>query len=158
MSSESSRLNVNSSALDKAFFYPLEVLRLKYESIKDKKPKKAAKAPEVPKVETPEKPVINNYNDIINAESALGRTIFGPIPVGHQREFFKFKNNVWIWHESWEEGRTKKSITVRYEVRKDGVFKKVNNSRTYQKIEGDELENFKKALHTYLKVVKEKLY
>ena len=42
-----------------------------------------------------------SYEDLVNAESALGRTIFGPIPEGHQREFFEYRKNVWIWHESY---------------------------------------------------------
>ena len=29
-----------------------------------------------------------SYQELLNAESALGRTLFGPIPDGHQREFF----------------------------------------------------------------------
>ena len=30
-----------------------------------------------------------SLDDLINAESAIGRTLFGPIPAGHQREFFE---------------------------------------------------------------------
>ena len=26
-----------------------------------------------------------SYEDLVNAESELGRTLFGPIPVGHRR-------------------------------------------------------------------------
>ena len=37
--------------------------------------------------------------ELINAESALGRTLFGDVAPGHQREFFMHKKNVWIWHE-----------------------------------------------------------
>ncbi len=94
---------------------------------------------------------------IINAESEVGRTIFGPIPAGHQREFFEHKKNVWIFHESWYELEAKKETTIRYEVRQDGVYKKPLGGK-YVKIKGDELENFRKALHIYLKLVKEKIY
>ena len=98
------------------------------------------------------------YNDLINAESVYGRTLFGPIPTGHQREFFKYKDNVWIWYENWldETGLTQ-CTTIRYEVRPDGVFKKVSGGER-RKIQGDELNNFVKAARTYFDLVKEKLY
>lgn len=98
------------------------------------------------------------YDDLINAESALGRTLFGPIPEGHQREFFESRKNVWIWHESFIDGTgSLKETTIRYEVRPTGVFKKTS-SQGYQRIEGDELKNFRRATHSYLELVKSKLY
>lgn len=99
-----------------------------------------------------------NYDDLINAESALGRTIFGPIPAGHQREFFKHKGNVWVWHENWVDpfGDTQ-DMTIRYEVRPEGVYKKVAG-KTYERLEGAELENFRNAAKRYLELVKTKLY
>ena len=98
------------------------------------------------------------YDDLMNAESALGRTIFGPIPAGHQREFFKTKNNKWLWHESWfDETNNRKEVTILYEVRPSGVFKKPLGGN-YQKLDGVELENFRNALHLYLNLVKTNLY
>jgi len=87
--------------------------------------------------------------DLINAESALGGTIFGPVPEGHRREFFHHQKNVWIWHEN--------GVTVRYEVRQHGIYKKVMGGK-YQKITGAELDNFRTATKTYLKLVKSQLY
>ena len=99
-----------------------------------------------------------SYDDLINAESALGRTLFGPIPAGHQREFFKHKENVWIWYESWlDEVGKEQTITIRYEVRPAGVYKKVAGS-SYKKLEGAELNNFRMAAKNYLNLVKTKLY
>lgn len=98
-----------------------------------------------------------SYDDLVNAESKLGRTIFGPIPNGHQREFFMAKSNVWIWHESYPSGSNLSEITIRYEVRPDGVYKK-STGRSYIKIEGAELDNFRQAAKTYLELVKSKLY
>ena len=95
--------------------------------------------------------------DKINAESELGRTIFGPIPAGHQREFFEHRKNLWIWHESWTECGEHKEITLRYEVRENGVFKKTNNS-AYYKLTGDELTNFRLATKKYLELIKSELY
>ena len=88
--------------------------------------------------------------DLINAESALGRTIFGPVPEGYPREFFHHHKNIWIWHEN--------GVTIRYEVRPSGVFKKSANGAKYQQITGQELENFRSATKTYLKLVKSHLY
>ena len=97
-------------------------------------------------------------DELINAESALGRTIFGPIPAGHQREFFAPKKNVWIWHEGWTNASGMPSeITIRYEVHPSGVYKKVNSGE-YEKIGGSELDNFRKAARSYLELVKTKLY
>ncbi len=87
--------------------------------------------------------------DLINAESALGRTIFGQITPGHTREFFCLKRNVWIWHED--------GVTVRYEVRENGVFKQIGKGN-YNKITGTELENFRNATKAYLKLVRTNLY
>ena len=96
--------------------------------------------------------------DLINAESELGRTLFGPIPVGHQREFFASKKNVWIWHESWTDNfGNLQEMTIRYEVRPTGVYKK-SNGGSYIKIEGAELDNFRQAARGYLNLVKSKLY
>ncbi len=109
------------------------------------------------------KPVTNysnrlTYNDLINAESALGRTLFGPIPAGHQREFFVAKKNVWIWHESFtDQFGISKEMTIRYEVRPNGVYKR-SNGGNYEKIQGEELNNFRRAAHSYLNLVKTKLY
>ena len=99
-----------------------------------------------------------SYEDLINAESELGRTLFGPIPVGHQREFFRSRQNVWIWHESFVNDLGKmEEVTVRYEVRPAGVYKRAGRGN-YMKIEGEELNNFRRAARSYLDLVKSKLY
>lgn len=86
---------------------------------------------------------------LLNAESALGRTIFGPLKADEQREFFYLKKNVWLWFNN--------GLTVRYEVRKNGVFKKVA-SGSYEKITGSELGNFREATKAYLVLIKTRLY
>ena len=96
--------------------------------------------------------------DLINAESRLGSQLFGPIPAGHRREFFHDRDNIWIWHEGWtDESHRTRQLTVRYEVRPNGVFKKLSAGK-YLKLEGAELENFRRATHAYLKVIKQELY
>lgn len=103
------------------------------------------------------KPAPRTIEDIINAESELGRTIFGPIPAGHQREFFEHRKNLWIWHESWTELGVEHQLTIRYEVRPNGVYKMVNNA-PYVKLEGAELNNFRIATKKYLELIKSQLY
>ena len=99
-----------------------------------------------------------SMDDLINAESELGRTLFGPIPMGHQREFFALKKNVWIWHENWPDQFGKlQEMTIRYEVRPSGVYKRPNGGK-YQRIEGAELSNFRQAARMYLDLVKTRLY
>ena len=99
-----------------------------------------------------------SYDDLVNAESELGRTLFGPIPVGHRREFFEHRKNVWIWHESWlDELGKEQAITVRYEVHPAGVYKRVTGG-SYKKLAGIELDNFRKAAAKYFELVKTKLY
>ena len=98
------------------------------------------------------------YDELVNAESAIGRTIFGPIPEGHQREFFEYRKNVWIWHESFMNPQgVMEDMTVRYEVRPNGVYKRPGGGN-YRKIEGMELDNFRKAARMYLELIKTKLY
>ncbi len=96
--------------------------------------------------------------DLINAESRIGSTIFGPIPEGHRREFFHDQQNVWIWHEGWLDSYSHAhQFTVRYEVRPSGVYKKLSAGK-YVQLKGEELDNFRHAARTYLDLVKRQLY
>lgn len=98
------------------------------------------------------------FANLIDEESKLGRTLFGPIPEGHQREFFEHKKNVWIWYDGWQdENGGIQGITIRYEVKPEGVFKKTPGN-PYVKLEGEELDNFRRAAHMYLDLIKTKLY
>ena len=88
--------------------------------------------------------------DLINAESALGRSIFGEIKQGHSREFFCLKKNVWLWYED--------GLMIRYEVRENGVYKQIGKSTNYQKVTGEELQNFRNATKAYLRLIKARIY
>ena len=88
--------------------------------------------------------------DYLEAEANLGSQIFGPVPPGVERMFFhSTQKNVWIWHEN--------GITIRYEVRPHGVFKRIN-SAPFTRLEGQELANFRAATKNYLAIVKSQLY
>lgn len=96
--------------------------------------------------------------ELINAESKLGSTIFGPVPAGHRREFFHDRENVWIWHEDWlDREQHARQLTVRYEVRPSGVYKKISAGK-YIQLKGAELENFRQATKVYLHIIKQRLY
>ncbi len=96
--------------------------------------------------------------ELINAESKLGSTIFGPVPAGHRREFFHDRENVWIWHEDWlDQDQHARQLTIRYEVRPSGVYKKISAGK-YIQLKGAELENFRQATKVYLHIIKQKLY
>ncbi len=91
----------------------------------------------------------NAERELINAESALGRTLFGEVAKNHKREFFCLERNVWIWYENGQ--------TIRYEVRKNGIWKKIDDG-DYHLIRGEELRNFTAATKAYLELVKAQLY
>lgn len=99
-----------------------------------------------------------SYDDLINIESNLGRTLFGPVPAGHQREFFASKPGVWIWYDKWEDiTGVMHEMTIRYEVRSNGVFKKTPDG-SFSQIKGAELDNFVNAARRYFDLVKTQLY
>ena len=99
-----------------------------------------------------------SYSDLLGLESKYGGAMFGPVPVGHRREFFKDKENVWIWYEGWTNpAGALEEMVIRYEVRPSGVFKRVGGEK-YKKLSGVELDNFRNAAKNYLRVMKTKLY
>jgi hypothetical protein len=82
-------------------------------------------------------------------EAEFGGKIFGPVPAGHQRQFFCLDKHTWIWHESWvdKKGR-RQSVTTRYDVRPNGIIK-LQNGKVYQRLSRDELANFYRAARRY---------
>ena len=99
-------------------------------------------------------------HDLIRLESEIGRTLFGPIPEDHHREFFCLDADTWVWHEEWKEQETGKlkSNTIRYEVHQNGVVKVQDGGANYSFIEGDELKNLSLATKLYKERVLRDLY
>ena len=86
---------------------------------------------------------------LIQAESEIGRTLFGPIAKNARREFFCLDADTWIWHEEWFDNDGKKHArTTRYEVRGGEVIKAQDGERRVY-VTGDELENLVRAAHLY---------
>lgn len=97
--------------------------------------------------------------ELIRLESNIGRGLFGPIPEGHQREFFCLDRNTWVWFEEWIDENTKKAknLTTRYEVHPNGILK-VQDGRPYHFIEGQELQNLSIATQLYRERVMRDVY
>ena len=95
--------------------------------------------------------------DLIDAESAIGRQLFGEIPAGRQRDFFCLDENTWVWHEEWKEGRETKTQTVRYELRGDNIVKITGNGE-YSSVRGAELANLMLAIKLYYEQVLRSVY
>lgn len=93
--------------------------------------------------------------ELIQLESEIGATIFGPLPEGVvRREFFNLDPSTWIWHEELKDGT---SSTIRYEIQPRGVLK-VFDGAHYAYLEGQELDNFVIAAQTYYEKVAHDLY
>ncbi len=97
--------------------------------------------------------------ELLRAESAIGRQLFGPIPSGHQREFFCLDARTWIWYEKWIDPETKKprEHTTRYEVHSNGVIK-IQENQPYTVLEGEELKNLEAAVKIYHEKVMREVY
>lgn len=96
---------------------------------------------------------------LIQAESKIGRELFGPIPAGHRREFFCLDEHTWVWHEEWKDPETgkRRHMTTRYEVHQNGVLK-VQDSSQYRFIEGEELQNLFLSARLYYEGVMRGIY
>lgn len=95
--------------------------------------------------------------EYIAREAAVGARILGPIPSGHDREFFCLDENTWIWHETWKDQNGRHQFTVNYEIDPSGVLKRVNGG-PYVLLQGEELRRFDKATEAYLKEVSRHVY
>lgn len=95
---------------------------------------------------------------LIQLESKIGRELFGPIPKGHQREFFCLDDTTCIWYESYKD---QKGLTVetttRYEIQGDKILK-VQAGARYSYLEGAELKNLLLAIGMYYERVMRQVY
>lgn len=85
---------------------------------------------------------------LIREEAKMGGQLFGPVPKGRQREFFCLDEKSFVWHETWTEDGRRHSISTRYEVRPEGVFK-TQNGGSYQGLSVAEAMNLYKAVGIY---------
>lgn len=96
--------------------------------------------------------------ELIELEAKLGGELFGPIPAGHRREFFRLDDSTWVWHEEWvDESGHRQVTTTRYEIHQNGVLK-AQDGKVYRFIEGDELRNLTVAAQLYYEAVARGIY
>lgn len=96
--------------------------------------------------------------ELIRRESEIGRELFGPVPKGHQREFFCLDETTCIWYEEYKNADGKiESITTRYEIQGDRIMK-VQGGARYSYLEGTELDNLITAINIYYERVMRTIY
>lgn len=92
---------------------------------------------------------VKQYRELIRQEAKIGGKLFGPIPVGHRREFFCLDEHTWVWYEEWKDASGKpQSITTRYNVRPNGVIKS-QDGRPSQYVELEEARSLYQAVRLY---------
>jgi hypothetical protein len=95
----------------------------------------------------------NAYNEVLRYEAKLGGQLFGPVPLGHRREFFCLDKHTWVWYEEWlNENGQQQVVTTRYQVRPDGILKSQNGGG-YRRLAHAELHNLYQAAELYAEVV-----
>ncbi len=96
---------------------------------------------------------MRTIDDLIRYEAKIGGQLFGPVPSNHRREFFCLDEHTWVWYEEWPDkmGRSR-SLTTRYDVRPNGIFKTQGNS-VYVEVGQEELSNLHQASQLYAKKV-----
>jgi hypothetical protein len=83
----------------------------------------------------------------------LGAQVFGPVPKGHERQFFCLDKYSWVWYEGWKDSYgNKQSLTTRYDIRPNGIFK-VQNGGGYQRLTNAEIKNLCEATDRYVELI-----
>ena len=86
---------------------------------------------------------------LMRLEAKIGGRMFGPLPKGHDRQFFCLDEHTWVWHESWvDKNGLQRSMTTRYDVRPDGILK-IQDGRGYQRLSRTEAQNLSRAAKLY---------
>lgn len=96
--------------------------------------------------------------ELIRRESELGKQLFGPIPEGHERNFFCLDDHTWVWHETWkdEAGRLQ-DVTTRYEVHQDRIIK-IQNGQPNRLVGAEEAYRLAQATKWYYHLVSQHVY
>lgn len=87
---------------------------------------------------------------LIRQEAKIGGKLFGPVPAGHDRQFFNLDEHTWIWHEEWIDADGQKRVmTTRYDFRPTGVIKSQDGQSTYSRLTKSEARNLYRAIELY---------
>lgn len=97
------------------------------------------------------------HRNLIRHEAKIGGQLFGPIPQGHRREFFCLDERTWVWYEEWvDHNGVTQSLTTRYDVRQDTVYKVQNGY--YKPVSKTEARRLLQAAEIYKQRIDTELY
>jgi hypothetical protein len=100
----------------------------------------------------------NLKKQLIQKESEIGRTLFGKIPEGHQRDFYVYDERTVIWNEAWVDANNKKHfVRTRYELYPKKIVK-AQDGRAPEFLSRDEAVRLVEALRVYKEQVTKKIY
>lgn len=91
--------------------------------------------------------------DLIRKESEIGRQLFGPIPHGTKRDFFRLDTHTWVWREENAKG----TRTTRYVVQGKTLVKSVNSGH-FERVSDEESQYLLRAAKLYVQRVNSELY
>lgn len=95
--------------------------------------------------------------DLLRREAKVGKNVFGPVPKGRSRDFFRIDSSTWIWQERWKENGSTYIKNTKYLLRERDIVKSINNS-AYQRVSLEEAKNLHDAIHVYAERVKKEIY
>jgi hypothetical protein len=104
----------------------------------------------LPKIDNSDSAKLAKAEDkLLRQEAEIGGKLFGPLPKGHQRQFFCLDERTWVWYESWSDAKgTRHTVNTRYDIRQNGIYK-VQNDGGYQTLSDNELKNLYHATQAY---------
>lgn len=92
-------------------------------------------------------------NSLIRYEAKLGGELFGPVPAGHERQFFCLDERTWVWYEAWTDAAGHHATTTRYVVRPRNGVVKTTGDGNYYRLSADEASHLYQAIDAYQKKV-----
>lgn len=96
------------------------------------------------------------YRNLIKHEAKIGGQLFGEVPEGRRREFFCLDENTWVWHEEWQVNGQTNTMTTRYEIRSNGIYKVQHGH--YKPVSDAEARKLIAAAKTYYQRVMNEVY
>ena len=95
--------------------------------------------------------------EYLRREAKIGASLFGPVPRGHQRDFFCLDDNTWIWNEAWEDGNGQLlNMHTRFDIHSNTIIKHQNGVQVPMSL--NEIANLVHAMEQYYKLVSTQIY
>ncbi len=97
-------------------------------------------------------------HNLLREEAKIGGQLFGPLPKGHDRQFFCLDKHTWVWHEEWLDSNGQRHVIMtRYDVRPSGILKSQNGSH-YTRVSDKEAKHLWDAANLYRERVTQEIY